>query len=397
MSEAAELRKIRICRWCLGRLHSSDAGSVEAVGSKIASELGIGTDDAGCQLCGGMFSRLGELVEGALDGLAGLELRSFYVSVSVPFEMREAEDELRSRLRLRGGLSAKRLAIRMISREIERRLGVPASPRNPDAILEFTPEGLRAISLMPMYLEGRYVKPAEEPAGGPGGLEGEVTRSLAAALAADEVRMIWLGTDFEGIEVAGRGRPFLAKVLGARRRISWPRALGGALGDRVLSLRALGDPRAVSGLAGRRAYDVVLVEAEAPSAPEDLDSRLRALEGSEIRCGGGSPRRVARALGRAEGGYLIALICVEHGVDPRLLPECVAGGGRASRALVLDVVEDCAGYPLGWYAAGLKKDNFPGAPVRAWPDASGAGLSGGSSSTSRTPSGSARPSSTTPS
>ena len=365
IDEVEELRRIRICRWCLGRLHSSDAGSVEVVGSKVAAEMGIDVDDTGCQLCGGMFSRLEQLVDEALEKLSGVELGSFYVSVSVPYGMREMEDELRARLKLSGGISAKRLAIRMISRKIEERLGVPARSSDPDAILEFTQDGLRGISLMPMYLEGRYVKPAEEPVRGARGesqaLESEISRTLVDAFAADGARITWLGTDFRGIEVAGRGRPFLAKVSGARRRVSWlhdPRMM---MNPHVLTIRELHDQRKVAMSTEKSMYDVVSIDAEPGGPPglsghrslEEARRRLEELEGSELGCGTGRARRVLRAVTKIEDGILRVLICVEHGIDVQHIPECAAGEGwRASRVRVLDVVEDCLGYPLGWYAAG---------------------------------------------
>jgi hypothetical protein len=362
IDEAKKLRKIRICRWCLGRLHSSDVESVEAVGSRAAAEMGIYADDAGCQLCGGMFSRLEWLVDEAVEKLSGVELRSFYVSVSVPYGMREMEDELRARLRLSGGISAKRLAIRMISKKVEERLGVPARSSDPDVILEFTPDGLRGISLMPMYLEGRYVKPAEESVRGARGesqaLESEISRSLVDAFAADGARIMWLGTDFRGVEVVGRGRPFMAKVSGARRRVSWLYDTRMTMNPHVLAIRELRDQRKVAMSAEKSMYDVVSIDVGPADPPghsgrgsfEEVRRRLEELEGSELSCGTGRARRILRAVTEIEEGTLRALMCVEHGIDVQRIPECATGEGwRASRVRVLDVVEDCLGYPLGWY------------------------------------------------
>ncbi len=317
-------------------MHTSDPRLVEEVGSRVSRRMGIELDDEGCQLCGGMFSRIRSMAEGAASRLSGLQLRSFYVSVRIPPEMRDLEDEVRSSLRLPAGLSAKRLAIRMLSEELSRILGVPADPRSPDAVLEFTPEGLASVRLAPMYLEGRYVKRAGEEVRVIDG--GEVGRSISASIAraleAEDVRMIWIGTDFRDVEVSGRGRPFLVKVLGARRRLSWPLALED---EHIVCLKEIRG-RDLSRLAGRALHDVLAIEVH---GPPELARRLESLEGS--RLGADRPRRVVRAVVSYKDGVVRALLCVEHGVD--LSP--VIGDGQRRSVRLVDVVESCEGYPLG--------------------------------------------------
>ncbi|MGC9191755.1 MAG: hypothetical protein ACP5GT_03745 [Conexivisphaera sp.] len=350
--EALELGKLRICRWCVGRLHTSDPGSVERTGLRVAALLGIPLDDAGCALCGGMFSRIDEMAGEAARAIAGLEARSFYVSVSVPRGAVELEDELRSRLRLRGGMSAKRLAIRMLSRSIEGRLGVPARPADPDVILRFSPRGFEGAAPMPAYVLGRYLKPAgvrsrgrrcprcggagcaacnyTGVSGEPPSLERRLIESLMAAFEAEGARIAWIGTDPAEVEVSGRGRPFVAKVLGARLRTGWQRRLPD--GSWLASLRLLQGAREVEGAAAEARVDVVEIEAAGGRAEA---ARLEAAAGTAAGRG-----RILRAEARSEGGALAAAVCAEHGAD--LISIAPAG----ARVRVVDVVGDCSGYPL---------------------------------------------------
>jgi len=358
---------LRICRWCLGRLHSSDPDSAALLGSELAARLGMELDDAGCQLCGGIFASIDGMAEEAAAALrgSGAEVGSFYVSVEIPRSSADLEDELRSGLRLSGGISAKRLAIRLLTRALGARLGIPARAEEPDAVLSFSPRGFRGLSLSPLYVEGRYLKPAGErtrcigrggcggtgrvsrdftgASGEPASVERAIEEHLRRAFGAEGVTITWTGTDREHVEVAGRGRPFLAKLSGAKRRASWVME---EPHPRIASLRLIGGRREAELRASRTLYDVVEAYAELDRDAEELAGLVESMEGTELRTGVRG-RIVARALARAEGRALAAAICAEHGADLRSALAGILGvGAEAVRLRVVDVVEDCEGYPL---------------------------------------------------
>jgi hypothetical protein len=62
---------LRICRWCLGRLHSSDPDSAALLGSELAARLGMELDDGGRQLCGGIFASIDMMADEAAVALRG--------------------------------------------------------------------------------------------------------------------------------------------------------------------------------------------------------------------------------------------------------------------------------------------------------------------------------------
>jgi len=215
-------------------------------------------DSGNCDLCEGICSKVPKLIKIAEDKLRDYEFETFQVGTRLPSALIETEDYFRSEFKLRTGLTLKAYVNRTITTALIQALRKRSVRYSPDVWLHLEPmqESATVIS-SPLWVKGRYVKKRRgipqksgrcRTCGGQGcesceytGLTNDlsVERILVTGLKrifkADRVRIVWQGSESADSLVLGDGRPFYARVLGARLR----RNLSGRIAEAGISVRRL--------------------------------------------------------------------------------------------------------------------------------------------------------------
>lgn len=340
-----------LCEWCLGRLFERDPLRARESGLRIAREHGVEVDNAKCMLCKGFFSHLAAYAKHAVKELSKVEFERLYVGVSVPKGLIDLEDEVRSKLRVAGGLPLKKTANKLLLSHISGELSFTPDYKAPDVVARFNLHGFAGLDVKPVVLFCRYVKhdprlafqaprcssckgsgcPACNLTGlrdEPDSLEYRVVSILLDLFNARRVVISWTGTDDVGVSVLGRGRPFYAKVVSPRRRFSWVKKT--MLVDDKVQLTLVEESSLKNIQRRERYYNKLLVTARVSGGltnPEArrLEESLRDVEVRLTKPDG--PARIKHVkyvnvleLG-GNGSVKLEVLC-EHGFDIRKLFSC---------------------------------------------------------------------------
>jgi tRNA pseudouridine synthase 10 len=337
------LRTRKLCRWCVGRLIEDDPQLVEKTGIELAQKQGIELHDEDCELCHGFFHNVSVYVNEALEKLKreGIEFERFYVSLHVPREILDKEDELRSSLKSTKGMSIKRYANFVLARIISEKTGKKPDYLHPDIIISFGLKGYVEVKIMPLYIAGRYVKhnpnidhsPTPRQRRTKTTLEDEVKKKLLSIFHAVNAKFSWTGTDGYGVTVRGNGRPFFAKIINPRTRFSWVKhaVLSQAnSGITLVHVRVSKREELLEGIK-KEYFDVIkakiLLSNEPPIEPTRVTEILEnTFSGRTIvlRKPGKERRKTVRFI-RVEqinDKNLEVKMCVQHGFDIRKLFSC---------------------------------------------------------------------------
>ena len=188
---------------------------------------------------------LGELAQSAgeiVKKLAEYEYDTFLIGASIPQTVLDREDELRSRLKIKGKESVKSQITRMLTRKISKSTGKRADYSRPDiTVLLSLFDGSIQINARSIWLSARYLKMRRglsqrasdcKQCNGLGcaacnylGKSGENIQSIASSFfckkfGAEGCNFVWLGSEDENSLVEGSGRPFFVEVLRPKNRLT---------------------------------------------------------------------------------------------------------------------------------------------------------------------------------
>ncbi len=241
-----ELEAYRLCRRCAER---------EGGGSP-AFEIVPGRD---CFICYGVMDQVERMSKVAASRARPYQLRTFSVGVSVPDGVQEREDELRSRMKLKGSETIKTQAARLVAMQVSRELGKKVDRQRPDVnlLVDFGAKDVTVAS-KPVFYYGRYTKPAGvaqrrsfcEECRGAGcrkcrntgyrrkpSVEGALREKLGRLSGSKKMTFTWLGSEDEESRVYPPGRPFVAELKNPRKR-RFPRNFGARLKGGLVSVSA---------------------------------------------------------------------------------------------------------------------------------------------------------------
>ena len=211
-------------------------GFSEAARSTLASEgLEPGEMAVECYLCEGSFTKLDELTEQCLLGLASYEYDSFLVGIHAPPSVVNREDELRARHKLRWGESIRGEFSREIGKRIQQSTGKDVDMKRPDILVMVNPfEGEVSLKVNSIYIAGRYRKLVRgipqsrwmcgrcggkgcDMCGGTGKLYQESVEELiggpaASTAAGSGFTLHAAGREDIDVRALGTGRPFVLEV-----------------------------------------------------------------------------------------------------------------------------------------------------------------------------------------
>lgn len=285
LAAAARLLPKGLCAECFGRVfgrHGHGFSNPERA-ARIASALGAPTPGAtvACPLCRGAFHRWEVWVERARGAGAEVEWHRFACGSRWDPELLALEESLWTEVGSSWGESARGAFNRELGKRIEAATGATGAPQDPEVVLlADVPAGRVEVTILPLYVEGRYRKfdrslpqtrwPCRRCNGrgcdtchGTGKTYAESVEELIAAPLLEQTH--GRGTRFHGMgredidaRMLGGGRPFVLEVLAPKRR-----SVDLALVAPELARRSAGRVE-VEGLRPSSAARVIAVKEAAP-------------------------------------------------------------------------------------------------------------------------------------
>ena len=230
---------LTLCKTCLNRVGLVGTGSRR----NISHQLVTRSEPGSCMICEGRTSKLESIVERVVSKLADYDFDSFLVGTTVNQRFLEREDEIRSRLRIRGREGLKTQITRTIGAGIAELTGKKVEYNKPDVtiLVSLLDGDSESITINPrtIWVYGRYLKnergiPQKSKtcqvcsglvcaSCGFAGVNIRSIQSIAkeffrTAFSAEDCNFIWLGGEDSNSLVLGNGRPFFAEILKPKKR-----------------------------------------------------------------------------------------------------------------------------------------------------------------------------------
>ena len=193
-----------------------------------------------CSLCGGVLSKLDEIVSSITKSTSNYQFKTFLVGASLPQSILDKEDEVRSRLKIKGKENIKSQITRMISGKFADASGKSVDYSRPDlTVLVSMVDDTVSVTSRSIWLRATYKKLVRgvpqrasmcRVCNGLGcaecnytGKRGTSVQSIAGTyfaevFKAESCNFVWLGSEDEMSLVEGSGRPFYVEVVRPKRR-----------------------------------------------------------------------------------------------------------------------------------------------------------------------------------
>lgn len=221
-SALVQLKEYELCRYCLSR----QTGYTRK--RRVQK----------CHICRGLFSRLDEVAEKALEAVQQYQFHSFLLGATLATQFFDREDALRARLKIRGKESIKS----QLTRELGQRLAKVSDKRvdfsRPDVTVNMAIDKdgniEAAARARPVALLGRYTKkirglsqkqercPMCQGKGcnlcddtgfyGSNSIEAILAKHLVRTTGGKSPRFSWVGSEDQNSLVLGTGRPFYVRI-----------------------------------------------------------------------------------------------------------------------------------------------------------------------------------------
>ena len=241
------LGRYALCDHCLGRLFARSPGlaSYELSGRRLRSSLGAAVADgpsAQCYVCRGLFDSLPDMLDLMETTVAGYEFDTFAVGATIKPSILDRDDHVRSVYRLQGSDCIKTGLVRELGRRFARMTRRRQDRHEPEVLIKVQPaDRYCEVSPKPVAVFGTYLKqkrgvPQKQEActsclgrgcsacGFHGilacgeSVEGQISDLLFDRLGGRTIRFTWIGGEDRESLVAGRGRPFYARIQRPKRR-----------------------------------------------------------------------------------------------------------------------------------------------------------------------------------
>lgn len=193
-----------------------------------------------CFICRGLTGKINEIIKKILNETRVYEFNSFAIGLTVPGDIQEREDELRSSLKLRGLETIKSQLARFITEELIKLIRKKIDKLNPELMIHVDIGNLNVrVIAKSLFVYARYTKPSGLPqrkercylCQGSGcklcdftGYEGIISvetllqKKLSKFTGSNEMRFTWLGNEDKESLVLPPGRPFVVEIKNPRKR-----------------------------------------------------------------------------------------------------------------------------------------------------------------------------------
>jgi tRNA pseudouridine synthase 10 len=196
-----------------------------------------------CFICNNLMSKLGTINNSLVTKLSNeYEFRTFQIGVSLPPSYIEREDNIRSRLKIKGKNSIKNQFLsnlrEMFKRALLKEIDYVCPDLKIDLLINEKNEFFFKITPTPIILACRYLKKRrgiaqkhksltnfrnqildDSQRENSFSLEEVVTEYLKQLTSGVRVKFSWIGGEDKESLVLGEGRPFFAEIIGPKRRI----------------------------------------------------------------------------------------------------------------------------------------------------------------------------------
>lgn len=212
-----------------------DLDLVNRLCNKCMQREGIIVEEGECYICNGLMDKLDEILKLIKYAIKDYEFKTCLIGATLPSDILEREDEMRSRLKIKGRRSIKN----EITSTLGKMLGAKVSFTDPDISIYVDLRGnFVSVKAKPIYLFGRYKKRKRgieqksvkcNNCNGIGchlcnfkgfkdiSVESILSKHLNAFYVSDEIKFSWIGGEDEESLVLN-GRPFFVKIINPRRR-----------------------------------------------------------------------------------------------------------------------------------------------------------------------------------
>ncbi|ASA77237.1 tRNA pseudouridine(54/55) synthase Pus10 [Thermococcus sp. 5-4] len=295
------LESHRLCDHCLGRLFAKlGRGTNEERGRAIRFVLNMERSKRGlppieesetCELCGNVFERIPELIEGMKSAASGIEFETFLVGSRFPEEIREREEAIWKEF----GIDTAEPINREFNRELGKAFGRATgkdTAKNPDVVFIVEPySGKIEVQINPLYVYGRYRKLVQGIPQTPlPDFEDSVASIICRTFSKTSAgKCVFKGAGREDVDVRmlGNGRPFIVEVKRPKRRRldldAIAREINASGKVEVLNLRFVSPKEAEEVLTrNHRKEYLALVRVDDGVTPEEAEDVARKLKGLEI-------------------------------------------------------------------------------------------------------------------
>ncbi len=240
------LGRYALCDYCLGRLFARSPGlaSYELSGRRLRSSLDAAADgpSAQCYVCRGLFDSLPDMLDLMETTVAEYEFDTFAVGATIKPSILDRDDHVRSVYRLQGSDCIKTGLVRELGGRFARMTRRRQDRHEPEVLIKVQPaDRYCEVSPKPVAVFGTYLKqkrgvPQKQeactsclgrgcsacgfhgiPACGES-VEGQISDLLFDRLGGRTIRFTWIGGEDRESLVAGRGRPFYARIQRPKRR-----------------------------------------------------------------------------------------------------------------------------------------------------------------------------------
>ena len=223
------LKKYSLCANCINRQINTD------------DKITISNNKKNCELCNNIYSNIDQLADSVISKLSEYQYSTFQIGVSLPTNIIEFEDKLRSHLKLAGGINIKSDFVQKLRNIISSKIVNSVDYYNPDIVVKVQPlDSTITVYSKPVHLYGRYIKKirgvkqrniaclscnnigcelcSNKKIFDYRSIEDFLSSQLLKHFKSKKIKFTWIGSEDMNSLVLGNGRPFYADVFEPKLR-----------------------------------------------------------------------------------------------------------------------------------------------------------------------------------
>ena len=230
------LKNYSLCNYCIGRLISKDLSRRPS--SSLGKKFNLNVKQLAlkkCFICKDIFEKLDQVIDHMIENSSVYKFSTFLVGSILKPSISDNDDYIKSKFRIRGGISIKTQINHEIGKKFARRTKSKIS-EVPDLTfkINFKDDSCR-IHSRSLFVYGRYTKTRRnipqkrvscKNCEGKGcitcnfhglenynSVEGQITKLLNMKYDSRQVKINWIGGEDKSSLISGNGRPFFVKIF----------------------------------------------------------------------------------------------------------------------------------------------------------------------------------------